>query len=50
MAVRRVELNGPKRRRPQLDRPEQYALLPNTALCYTAEDAVRIAGWPRSWA
>src|SRR4030065_515961 len=41
VAVRRVELD--RRKEPLLDHvdPNRYFLLPNTAACYTVEDAVR---------
>ncbi len=44
VAVRRVDLQarGPENLLDHID-PKRYFLLPNTALCYTADDAVRTA-------
>jgi thiazole synthase len=44
VAVRRVDLNarGPENLLDHID-PKRFFILPNTALCYTAEDAVRTA-------
>ncbi|HJS56916.1 MAG TPA: thiazole synthase [Vicinamibacteria bacterium] len=44
VAVRRVDLakRGPENLLDHID-PDRYVLLPNTAACYTAEDAVRTA-------
>ncbi len=44
VAVRRVDLGkrGPENLLDQVD-PQRYFLLPNTAACYTAEDAIRTA-------
>ncbi len=48
VAVRRVDIEHPDRDDilRYLD-PEEFALLPNTAGCYTAEDAVRVARMAR---
>src|SRR5262245_42816363 len=44
VAVRRVDLanRGPENLLDHID-PERYFLLPNTAACYSAEDAIRTA-------
>ena len=43
VAVRRVELDRSKASLLDFIDPQQYFLLPNTAGCYTAEDAIRTA-------
>ena len=57
----RQRVRGHHRRRPpraadrqrgpepaRLPRPERYTILPNTAGCFTAEDAIRTPGWAAS--
>src|SRR3989338_3538877 len=43
VAVRRVNLDRNKESLLDFVDPKKYILLPNTAGCYTAEDAVRVA-------
>src|ERR1700691_6692932 len=43
VAVRRVELDRSKESLLDFIDPQQYFLLPNTAGCYTAEEAIRAA-------
>ncbi len=45
VALRRVNLNAPKGEKTLLDYidPKRYTILPNTAGCYTKEDAIKIA-------
>ena len=50
VAIRRVNLGQDKDEPSLLDiiSPEKYTILPNTAGCYTAEDAVRTCRMARS--
>lgn len=50
VAIRRLDLNAPKQEQCLLDHIDQnkYTILPNTAGCYTAEDAIRVARIARS--
>jgi thiazole synthase len=45
VALRRVNLNAPKGEKTLMDYidPTRYTILPNTAACYTKEDAIKIA-------
>jgi len=45
VALRRVHLNAPKGEKTLLDYidPKRYTILPNTAACYTKEDAIKVA-------
>ena len=46
VAVRRVDLSGSGESLLDFIDRDRITLLPNTAGCYTAEEAVRTAAWP----